>query len=236
MPPKTPKIASLPRKMGWWILWPSKHPAAHQKANKTHSRPFLAGGYIEKATGVPKSTVLVWCEDQEHFSTVQGWTVENPPSVFSADGKTYPSERLNAARRQLTKDELRELVRKLRFEHKMSYPMIEQATGVPFKTCQRWCDEDVSGLSSDKPENSIKVQGADKKEYPAERLSPVDLAERRRRVRELRNAGYTLEEIAEELGVSLGTAQVAGGLKGTVDVFRPSFPGARIADSGGTER
>jgi hypothetical protein len=97
-PQKPPKIFSLPRKTGWWILWPSKHPAAHQKANKTHSRPFLAGGYIEKATGVPKSTVLVWCEEQEHFSTVQGCTVENPPSVLSADGKERPSERLKTQR------------------------------------------------------------------------------------------------------------------------------------------
>ena len=103
MPPqKPPKIVSLPRKMGWWILWPSKHPAAHQKANKTHSRPFLAGGYIEKATGVPKSTVLVWCEEQEHFSTVQGWTVENPPSVLSADRKKRPSERLKTQTTQRT--------------------------------------------------------------------------------------------------------------------------------------
>jgi hypothetical protein len=75
----------------------------------------------------------------------------------------------------------------------------------------RWCEEELSTAPVGAVENHTKVQSADGKERPSERLSPVDLAERRRRVRELRNAGYTLEEIAEELGVSLGTAELYSG-------------------------
>jgi len=58
----------------------------------------------------------------------------------------------------------------------------EQATGVSEKTCRGWCQEEgqFSGASNDAPENPVKVQGADKKEYPSERLSPEGLADRRR--------------------------------------------------------
>ena len=114
---------------------------------------------------------------------------------------------LNVARRQLSKDELKNLVVRLRQKHRLSYRQIEEATGVSEKTCRGWCQENdqFSGAENAAPENSVKVQGADKKEYPAERLSLEDLAERRRLVRELRDAGYTLEEIAEELGISIGT-------------------------------
>jgi hypothetical protein len=78
-------------------------------------------------------------------------------------------------------------------------------------TAMRWCDEEFSGVTFVTPENSPEAIGLDGKDYPSERLSPEDLAERRRLAQELRNAGYTLEEIAEELGVSLGTAELYPG-------------------------
>jgi DNA-directed RNA polymerase specialized sigma24 family protein len=93
------------------------------------------------------------------------------------------------------------------------------------RTCCRWCQEEdqFPTASNDAVENVLKVFSADGKERPAERLSPVDLAERRRRVRELRNAGYTLEEIAEELGVSLGTAELYPG-RGEKSIDFPGKP------------
>ena len=112
---------------------------------------------------------------------------------------------LNAARRQLSKDELKELVISLRKEHRLSYPLIEQATGVHNVTAMRWCDEQVSTSANEEVEIPAKILSADGKERPSERLSPEDLTERRRRVRQLREQGYTLEEIAEELGISVGT-------------------------------
>jgi sirohydrochlorin ferrochelatase len=116
----------------------------------------------------------------------------------------------------------------------MSYPMIEQATGVHNVTAMRWCDEKVSTSANEEVENPVKILSADGKERPSERLSPVDLAERRRRVRELRNAGYTLEEIAEELGVSLGTAELypGRGVKNLASICpnRPDPPAAQNFD------
>jgi len=173
MPPqKPPKIVSLPRKTGWWILWPSKDPAAHQKANKTHSRPFLAGRYIEEAMGVSHMTAIRWCGDE--VSTVTSVTVENPLEAPGADGKAYPSERLNAARRQLSRDELKDLVIRLRKEHHLSYRQIEDCTGIPYRTCAFWCEESISTVQSCTVENPPSVFSADGKERPAERLSPED--------------------------------------------------------------
>ena len=198
MPPqKPPKIVSLPRKMGWWILCPSTQRLIRRPIKR------IPGHFWPEGTS--NRTCAFWCE--EPISGVRIRTPENPLEATGADGKTYPSERLNAARRQLSKDEIKDLVIRLRKEHRLSYRQIEEATGVSEKTCRGWCQENdqFSGAENAAPENSVKVQGADKKEYPAERLSPEDLAERRRLVRELRNAGYTLEEIAEELGISIGT-------------------------------
>ena len=177
-------------------------------------------------------TAIRWCGDE--VSTVTSVTVENPLEAPGADGKAYPSERLNAARRQLSRDELKDLVIRLRKEHRLSYRQIEEATGVPDNTAMRWCEEELSTAPVGAVENHTKVQSADGKERPSERLSPVDLAERRRRVRELRNAGYTLEEIAEELGVSLGTAELypGRGVKkvSTSLVNRPDPPAAQNFD------
>ncbi len=124
---------------------------------------------------------------------------------------------LNVARRQLSTDEQRALVRRPRFEFGWSYPHIEQATGIPQATCLRWCDEQwenqvkdlgrISGSPFGEPENLAKpftTLGLDGKRYPAKRLDD-DRAALIERARALRDAGATLAQIADELGVAIGT-------------------------------
>ena len=81
---------------------------------------------------------------------------------------------LNAARRQLSKDELKDLVIRLRKEHRLSYRQIEDCTGIPYRTCAFWCEEPISTVQSCTVENPPSVFSADGKERPAERLSPED--------------------------------------------------------------
>jgi len=81
---------------------------------------------------------------------------------------------LNVTRRQLTTDEQRDLVRRLRREFGWSYPMIERAMGIDQWTIARWCEEEqqCSGVSFETPEHATpppKVLGLDGKRYPAER-------------------------------------------------------------------
>ncbi|MCM8750668.1 hypothetical protein NET02_16110 [Thermomicrobiaceae bacterium CFH 74404] len=54
---------------------------------------------IEQATGIPKSTIELWCgEMKEESSGVQSWTPEQalppePARTLGLDGKRYPAER-----------------------------------------------------------------------------------------------------------------------------------------------
>ena len=116
-----------------------------------------------------------------------------------------------------TIEEQRSLVRRLRFELGWSFRQIEAATGIPRSTCLLWCEEEemnleglsrFSGVQDWTPENLpklAKTRGRDDKRYPAERLDDDDRAALVERARALRDAGATLDEIANELGVALGT-------------------------------
>ena len=116
-----------------------------------------------------------------------------------------------------TIEEQRSLVLRLRHELGWSFRQIEAATGIPDSTCQRWCDEEpkeledlsrLSGAPFGTPESLpklAKTRGLDDKRYPAERLDDDDRATLIERARALRDAGATLEQIANELGVALGT-------------------------------
>jgi hypothetical protein len=97
------------------------------------------------------------------------------------------------------------------------FRQIEAATGIPDSTCIRWCDEEptnledsgrFSGAPFGAPENLpklAKTRGRDGKWRPAEQLDDEDRAALVERARALRDAGATLEQIANELGVALGT-------------------------------
>jgi DNA invertase Pin-like site-specific DNA recombinase len=116
-----------------------------------------------------------------------------------------------------TIEEQRSLVRRLHRELGGSFRQIEAATGIPWSTCRLWCEEEetdleglsrFSGVQSCTPENLpklAKTRGRDDKRYPAERLDDEDRAALIERARALRDAGATLEQIANELGVALGT-------------------------------
>jgi transcriptional regulator with XRE-family HTH domain len=141
-----------------------------------------------------------------------------PILEYRREGRAVLAVTLNAARRQLSTEEQRGLVRRLRFELGWSYSRIEQATGIPKVTCIRWCNEEperqvedlrtFSGGPFGPPENLRKLattHGLDGKRYPMERLDDEDRAALVERARALRDAGATLEQIANELGVALGT-------------------------------
>jgi hypothetical protein len=133
------------------------------------------------------------------------------------DGRATLAITLNFARRQLSTDEQRALVRRLRREFGWSFRQIEAATGIPKSTCLLWCEEEQTDLEGSRrfsgvrdwtPENLPKIaktSGLDDKRYPAERLDDDDRAALIERARALRDAGATLEQIASELGVALGT-------------------------------
>jgi hypothetical protein len=123
---------------------------------------------------------------------------------------------LNVARRKLSTDEQRALVRRLRREFGWSFRQIEAATGIPDSTCQRWCDEETTDLEdlsrfSTAPDGAVenfpkfaKARGRDGKWRPAEQLGDDDRAALIERARALRDAGATLDEIANDLGVAIG--------------------------------
>jgi len=136
---------------------------------------------------------------------------------YRREGRAVLAVTLNAARRQLSKEEQRALVRRLRREFQWSFRQIVLATGIPYSTCRVWCEEEeanleglsrFSGVQSWTPENLpklAKTRGRDDKRYPAERLDDDDRATLIERARALRDAGATLEQIANELGVAVGT-------------------------------
>ena len=132
---------------------------------------------IEQATGVHNVTAMRWCG--EAFSPSANEEAENPLKVQGADKKEYPAERPSPedlAERRRRVRQLRELVIRLRKEHRLSYRQIEEATGVPKSTVTDWCGEadTISGVRNRTPENSVEAVGADGKAYPSERLSPED--------------------------------------------------------------
>ena len=116
-----------------------------------------------------------------------------------------------------TIEEQRSLVLRLRREFGWSFRQIEAATGIPRSTCLLWCEEEqeemkdpdrFSTVQSWTVENlpkPAKTLGRDGKRRPAEQLDDDDRAALIERARALRDAGATLEQIANELGVALGT-------------------------------
>jgi DNA-binding XRE family transcriptional regulator len=135
---------------------------------------------------------------------------------YRREGRAVLAVTLNVARRKLSTDEQRALVRRLRREFGWSFRQIEAATGIPDSTCQRWCDEETTELEdlsrfSTAPDGAVenfpkfaKTRGRDGKWRPAERLEDDDRAALIERARALRDAGATLDEIANDLGVAIG--------------------------------
>jgi DNA-binding XRE family transcriptional regulator len=131
---------------------------------------------------------------------------------YRREGRVVLAATLNVARRQLSTDEQRALVRRLRREFQWSFRQIEAATGIPKSTCLLWCEEEQTDLEGSRrfsgvrdwtPENLPKIaktSGLDDKRYPAERLDDDDRAALIERARALRDAGATLEQIADERG------------------------------------
>jgi len=112
---------------------------------------------------------------------------------------------LNACRRHLTKQERAQLRRQreerteARRASKKSLREIAKAEGVSLRTAQR----DLAG--KDAPPTPI--EGQDGRTYPSRKANEEEIARRRARVAELVAADRSRRDIAEELGVSLGTVQ-----------------------------
>jgi hypothetical protein len=131
---------------------------------------------------------------------------------YRREGRAALAVTLNVARRQLSTDEQRALVRRLRREFQWSFRQIEGATGIPWSTCRAWCEEEETNLEGSRRFSTVqswtvenlskpsKTRGRDGKWRPAEQLDDDDRAALIERARALRDAGATLEQIADERG------------------------------------
>ena len=121
---------------------------------------------------------------------------------------------LNLHRRQLSREVRERLVREFRSEG-LSYRAIADEIGVSEATVRRI--DKCSTASNDAVEQPTHVTGADGKERPAESLTAAQIAERRRTVSELAAEGVPMRDIAERLGVSVGT--VSGDFRAAVEAL-----------------
>jgi transcriptional regulator with XRE-family HTH domain len=154
---------------------------------------------------------------------------------------------LNFSRRQLSSDDQRALVRRLRREFQWSFRQIEAATGIPKSTCLLWCEEgqeeqaDLEGLGRfstvqdwtvENLTKPTKTRGRDGKSRPSEQLDEDDRAVLVERARALRDAGATLEQIANDLGVAIGTVSswLNRGARIQTTLSRASRVGAAVRD------
>lgn len=116
----------------------------------------------------------------------------------------------NLHRRHMTREQRAEWVAKLRSEG-WSTPKIAEAVGVSAETvrtdikkCATSQNLEVAQGVED-VDTPAKILGQDGKQRPAERPTVDELAERRARATELKEAGKTRKEIASDLGVSVRT-------------------------------
>jgi ParB/RepB/Spo0J family partition protein len=107
---------------------------------------------------------------------------------------------LNTQTREISREEKIERALALREEGR-SYRQIGEWLGVGKSTVERW----TSVFSQVPDGTSEKTEGSDGKQYDTKRRSPEEVAERRQSVKQARDEGKKIAEIAEETGVSVGT-------------------------------
>ncbi|WP_379161325.1 hypothetical protein [Paenibacillus sp. sgz5001063] len=110
---------------------------------------------------------------------------------------------LNTLGRDISKKEKQEAAVNLRRAGK-SYRLIGEWLGVSHKTIMNWVPKE-EGISTGEIYPVENVESADGKFRPATASTAPAIAERTERVQVARESGLTLQEIAQQEGVSIGT-------------------------------
>jgi ParB-like chromosome segregation protein Spo0J len=116
------------------------------------------------------------------------------------EGKQEVAHKNNTLTREISRDEKITKAIELRKEGR-SQRQIADWLGHPQSTIQLW----LKKYSTDHDCSVEKVEGKDGKQRPSEQTTADEKQQRRDRVKELREQGAKIAEIAEEVGVALGT-------------------------------